>query len=205
MRKIVYEYSPVVETSLMPSSAVIHTLSTAWQSIRPEIPLAAAGEYKPVFQPSAYKASNSFVLRPNEWLVILFIGQDPHHHQSYRPGFIYDIKPAWPRLKLELNEKMLGILVQNTSNETHIFIHADSRLHHLLHMSMIDHCFTHVSQNDFLEVNNPTTDDNDVDVEEEEEEDVDVDEEEEEEDVDENKEEDDDDDDDGVRIIINPL
>ena len=115
---------------------------------------------KLVYSPRAYKSVSSFVIKPDEWFLIIFTGFDAN---GYRPDVIYNLKPAWPRLAFELHDHHLTLLVQNLSSETYICVHKGTRLHHLLRMRHVDACFTLVPEKERQEAMEVTSDNDDDD------------------------------------------
>jgi len=152
MRKIFYDYCcPSLENT--PSSAVIDTSVVDWHSIQPAPVGLVAPPTNPnpnpklVYTPEHYKAKTFFRLKPQEWAVIVFDGANL---DGLRSDLIYKVVPGWPRMELEMSRHYLGILVQNSSQTTHVFVHRNTRLNHLLHMDHIVSCFTLVSAEEWL-------------------------------------------------------
>ena len=171
MRKIAYEYNPLHGRTLSPM--VIEKSSSVWHSLRPtqELHCAAAAaaaaaeglnygmgggwlEEKLLFTPHSYVATCDFLLKPQEWLVILFRGPSS---QGFRPDILYNIKPNWSGLRLEVNPQGLGFVVQNVSPTTNLFVHRTTRLSHLLQSPNIESCFTLVSEKELNNNNNDSS------------------------------------------------
>ena len=154
MRKLIYEYCPLNRDEVLLSlSDVIHIQSPYWHSLHafastPGGSNAAAGaaaavevaafEKNLIYTPCSYVAANSFVIKPEEWLKIVFTCQpcdDP------RPDVIYEPVAAWPTPELEIDKRQLALLIQNNSRYASVAVHQKSRLHHLLQMETLDSCF----------------------------------------------------------------
>ncbi len=157
MRKLIYEYSPLNRGDVLaPLADVSDVQSPYWQSLHAYAPprdsrdsnavVAAAAatadvaafEKKLIYTPCSYVAAQYFVVKPQEWFIIIFTCQpcdDP------RPDVLYDPVAAWPVPELEISKYEMALLVQNSSRQTSIAVHEKSRLHHLLQMRPLDSCF----------------------------------------------------------------
>lgn len=146
MLQIVYEYS--LHGGL---PAVVHQSSPVWHTLRPVVcnappPTAAATlatDNKLIYKPSSYRATKDFLIKPEEWVVVLFEGGD---QQGYRPDVIYNIQRVVPALKLTLNPNELGLIVKNISSCVNIFVHKNTLLQDLLQMTIAESCFILVSK-----------------------------------------------------------
>ena len=169
MRKLIYEYSPLNRGDVLaPLADVSDVQSPYWQSLHAYAPPTsrdsnaaaaataaaadvAAFEKKLIYTPCSYVATEYFVVKPQEWFIIIFTCQpcdDP------RPDVLYDPVAAWPMPELEISKYQMALLVQNNSRYASIAVHEKSRLHHLLQLQTLDSCFTLLRHDDKQQQNN---------------------------------------------------